>query len=77
MVYSLILSAWCRKQYGYDKSWIIENNILVVETDSDHRSACFNIPRSELIKGMNEFNRLLSEVAYYEMFGYEEQVEFI
>lgn len=76
-VYGLILCGYCRKEYGYDKSWTFDCNVCVVETDSDHRSTCFNIPRSELIKGMNEFNRLLSEVAYYEMFGYEEQVEFI
>lgn len=55
----------------------MENNMLVVETDTDHRSDMFSVPRSELIRGMNDFNRLISEVAYYEMFGYEEQVEFI
>lgn len=76
-VYSLVLSGWCRKMYGYDKTWTMENNMLVVETDTDHRSDMFNVPRSELIRGMNDFNRLISEVAYYEMFGYEEQVEFI
>ena len=76
-VYSLILSGYCRKKYGYDKTWTIENNMLVVETDTDHKSDMFNVPRSELIRGMNDFNRLISEVAYYEIFGYEEQVEFI
>ena len=55
----------------------MENNMLVVETDTDHKSDMFNVPRSELIRGMNDFNKLISEVAYYEMFGYEEQVEFI
>lgn len=75
--YSLVLSAYCRQKYGYNKNWKMEANMLVVETDTDHMSACFNVPRSELIRGMNDFNRLLSEVAYYEIFGYEEEVEFI
>ena len=55
----------------------MKQNILVVETDTDHLSMCFSIPRKEIIRGMNEFNRLISEVAYYEMFGYTEKVEFI
>ena len=55
----------------------MKGNVCVVETDTDHMSACFNVPRSELIRGMNDFNKLLSQVAYYEMFGYDEEVEFI
>lgn len=76
-VYSLILAAYCRPKYGYNKSWTMKGNVCVVETDTDHMSACFNVPRSELIRGMNDFNKLLSQVAYYEMFGYDEEVEFI
>lgn len=55
----------------------MECNMLVVETDTDHMSQCFNVSRSELVRGMNDFNKLLSQVAYYEIFGYEEKVEFI
>lgn len=76
-IYGLILTAYCRQKYGYDKSWTFKSNVCVVETDTDHLSMCFSIPRKEIIRGMNEFNKLISEVAYYEMFGYEEKVEFI
>ena len=76
-VYALVLAAYCRQKYGYDKFWTMECNMLVVETDTDHMSQCFNVPRSELVRGMNNFNKLLSQVAYYEIFGYEEKVEFI
>lgn len=77
-VYALVLAGYCRKQYGYDKSWTMECNMLVVETETpEHKSECFNVPRSELIKGMNNFNKLISEVAYYTIYGCEEKIEFI
>lgn len=56
----------------------MECNMLVVETETpEHKSECFNVPRSELIKGINNFNKLISEVAYYTIYGCEEKVEFI
>lgn len=52
--------------------------MLVVETEtSEYKSKCFTISKSDLVKGMKEFNKLISQVAYYTIHGCTEKVEFI
>lgn len=51
--------------------------MLVVETLPPYDSRCFHVPHSQLKAGLSEFNELMKRVAYYEMFGYENEVNFI
>ena len=77
MMYSWILKNYCAKEYGYDKTWKCNSNMVVVETIPPHRAQCFSVPQEEIRNGMIELFQLLKRVAYYELHGYEEEVEFV
>lgn len=51
--------------------------MLVVETLPPYDSKCFYVTNGQLKQGINEFNQLMKRVAYYEMFGYETEVNFV
>ena len=51
--------------------------MLVVETPPPYEAKCFYVSKGQLKQGINEFNELMKRVAYYEMFGYESEVNFI
>jgi len=76
--YGDVLKEYAKREYGYDDAdWSFRANMLVVSTIKDHESRCFNVNHSQLIAGKEEYEKLLKMVAYYEMFGYDEEVEFI
>lgn len=77
-MYSWILSQYCKKEYGYNsKEWTINCNIIAVETCLDNRAGVFSISPEIIKEGKKEFCRLLKMVAYYEMFGYDSEVNFV
>ena len=51
--------------------------MLVVQTIPPYTSMCFSVSNSQLKQGLNEFERLMKRVAYYEIFGYKKEVKFI
>lgn len=51
--------------------------MLVVETQPPYESRCFYVSETQLKKGLDEFNQLLKRVAYHEMFGYENEINFV
>lgn len=51
--------------------------MLVVQTIPPYTSRCFAVNKTQLKQGLNEFNRLMKMVAYYEIFGYDKEVKFI
>lgn len=77
--YSSVLWYYCQQQFGVCKNtgWKMKCNMLVVETAPPYDSRCFYVTQSQLKKGLNEFNELLKRVAYYEIFGYENEVNFV
>lgn len=78
-VYSTILWYYCQQNFGVCKNtgWKLKANMLVVETIPPYNSKCFSVSQSQLKQGIGEFNQLMKRVAYYEMFGYENEVTFI
>ena len=77
--YSTILWYYLEKKYGVNKNtgWQLKANMLVVQTIPPYTSKCFPVSRTHLKQGMAEFEQLMKRVAYYEIFGYKNEVEFI
>lgn len=77
-LYGDILQLYCMKEYGFNlNEWIFNANVLVVSTGEGFTSRCFSISPNLLKRGRKEYRELLKRVAYYEMFGYDQEVEFI
>ena len=77
-LYGDILQLYCMREYGYTpKIWDFKANVLVVSTSDPYESQCFPISDNLIKKGRREYMQLLKRVAYYEIFGYEEEVKFI
>lgn len=75
--YSFVLKEYCKKEFGFNGNWTFDSNVFVVETTGDHNSACFNVPSTEIEKGLKEFEKLMKMIGYYTIYGYDEEVEFV
>ena len=76
--YSDVLRMYCMKEYGYNQNeWDFKANVLVVSTSEECSSKCYAINPTQIKKGRKEYRELLKRVAYYEMFGYDEEVKFV
>lgn len=51
--------------------------MVVVETIPPYRADCYKVSKEQIRYGMIELFQLLKRVAYYELHGYDEEVEFI
>ena len=76
-LYGMMLQEYCKEQYNFNSDWTFECNMLVVDTLRENDTRCIHVPDSELEKGKLEYEELLKRVAYYEMYGYDKEVEFI
>ena len=77
-LYGDILQLYCMKEYGFTpKTWDFKANVLVVSTSDPYESQCYPISDKLIRKGRCEYMQLLKRVAYYEMFGYDEEVKFV
>ena len=76
-MYSWILCHYCRKEYDYNKEWTFKTNVIAVETRLPCSCQIYVVNRPILREGIKEFNRLIKMVAYYTLFGFETEVEFI
>lgn len=76
-MYLWMLKQYCVNTYNIDSSYKFLSNIIVVETFGEFRSHCYNIPNRLVKQGFEELTKLLKMVAYYEIYGYEEIVEFV
>ena len=77
--YSHVLWYYCEKNFGVCKKqgWKLDANMLVVQTIPPYTSQCFPVSKSQLKQGWNRFEQLMKRVAYYEIFGYKKEVEFV
>ena len=75
-LYRWILEHYCINEFGYNKDWTFKGNVIVVNT-KDYFVEVFPISESLMEKGKKEYEELLKRVAFYEMFGYDKEVEFI
>lgn len=78
-VYGMILWHYLEKTRGVNKNtgWKLDVNMLVVQTIPPYTSRCFPVNKTLLKRGINEFEQLMKRIAYYEIFGYKKEVEFI
>lgn len=76
-MYLWMLKQYCVNTYNIDSTYKFLSNIIVVETFGEFRSHCYNIPNRLVKQGFEELTKLLKMVAYYEIYGYEEIVEFV
>lgn len=87
-VYLMILWYYCEQRYGVSKvtGWTSSCNILAVQTREEtnpkyssepYPTRCFNIGETWLKKGKLEFEMLMKRVAAYEIFGWENQINFV
>ena len=76
--YLSILEYYVAKYLGITAKtgWNFEANIVAVETIPNYWTKCFKISEESLHKGVQEFAQLLKRVAYYEIFGYDAEVNF-
>lgn len=74
-LYQLMLEQFCIREFGYNRKWKFKGNVLVVSTVTGE-SKLYKVNYSQLKEGKQEYEELLKRVAYYEMFGYESEVEF-
>lgn len=77
--YSNILWYYAVQNFGVCKNqgWTLNANMLVVQTTPPYSAACFPVSRGQLKEGQIHFEQLMKRVAYYEIFGYDKEVEFI
>ncbi len=63
-IYSWLLSLCAKKFYGMDEC-TVKSNCLVVSTIPDYYTKVYEVTKKDLVKGWNEFKRLLTLVAGY------------
>lgn len=76
-LYMDVLKLYCMQKYGFNSDWTTEINFLVVKNNYPYNSKCCNMKNDLYKRGKQLYEELLKRVAYYEMFGYDELVEFV
>lgn len=76
--YGSILWQYCVRHYGACEAqgWKMDCNVLVVQTTAPYTSKCYSIPKNLLTKGKIEFEQLMKRVAYHQMYGFKDEVNF-
>ena len=78
-VYGDILWWYCNNKFGACKEtgWTLKHNMLVVQTLDPYSSSCFPVSENFIRKGRKEYKELLKRIAYYSIFGFDKEVEFV
>lgn len=75
-LYMMILKNYCMLNYGVNKKWKLRGHVLVVNTQDFQTKVCY-VTKEHMKLGKKEYEKLLKMIAYYELFGYEEEVNFV
>lgn len=75
-MYKMMLETYCAKEYGFNYKWKSSGNVLVVNT-TDYNTRLCRVNDKQLELGTEEYETLLKQIAYYELFGYSDNIEFI
>lgn len=75
-LYKMMLETYCVNEYGFNHNWTSNGNVLVVNT-IDYNTRLCRVTKKHLEEGKREYENLLKQVAYYEIYGYDEEVKFI
>lgn len=71
-----MLETYCAQEYGFNKHWDSQGNVLVVNT-VEHTTRLCRVNKKHLELGKLEYETLLKMVAYYEITGYKKDVTFV
>jgi len=72
------LTAYCQNEYGYDpNTWETKMNFLVVSTVPPNDTRAWSLTPKQIENGKREFEKCMKMVAYGQMFGCEEDIEFV
>lgn len=69
-MYLWLLKLYVEHEYNMEVSEM-NANMLLVSTVPNYFSGVFTVSNGEIAKGFAEFKKLLSRVAYYEIYGYD------
>ena len=72
----MMLETYCANEYGFNHNWTSNGNVLVVNT-IDYNTRLCRVTKKHLEEGKREYENLLKQVAYYEIYGYDEEVKFV
>jgi len=76
-LYNDVLKLYCMKNFGYNENtWSSRANVLVVSTSEPYGTRCYSVSDWWLKQGKREYLKLLKMVGYYDMFGYDTDVNF-
>lgn len=73
-VYLMMLQMYCEQVLGLT-DYNYKCNVIVVETTGNNKSKVFPINNSYIQYGAKEFKELICRVAFHELYGYEQTVE--
>lgn len=73
-MYSFLLKNYIEKEYG--PGYRMMSRFFVVETVGNFYSKMFTISKEEMVRGFKEFTELLKRVAFHQVRGYENILEF-
>lgn len=76
-MYMWMLKHLCKKEFGTNNTWNYFANVIVVETSCENKAGLFRVSRSTIKEGENEFVRLLKQVGYCELYGYDDSINFV
>ena len=74
-MYGFILKQYAIKQFGFDDTWTLKVNMLVVETNKPYMSHAFTVGTKWLTIGYYEFLSLLKRVSYHKEYGFDKFIE--
>lgn len=73
-----VLKLYCMREYGYNENdWTHEMNFMVVRNNPPFNSKCCPMSEDYYKKGVEEYQKLFKMIAYYQIFGWDEEVKFV
>ncbi|MDO5331626.1 MAG: PD-(D/E)XK nuclease-like domain-containing protein [Bacillota bacterium] len=76
-LYMTALQNLAKKDYGFDDTWRCKAHVWAVQTRGNYFSRCYVVSDDLMEDGKKVYEECLKRIAYYEIFGHEEEVEFI
>ena len=76
-MYMWMLKHLCKKEFNTNNTWRYLANVIVVETSCENKAGLFRVSLNIIKEGEKEFIRLLKQVGYCEINGYNDSIKFI
>lgn len=76
-LYMEAMKNFAKKEYGFDESWRTRAHVWASHTRPNYFSRCYVVSDELMEDGKKVYEECLKRIAYYELFGHEEEVEFV